>query len=72
MAQASLRIRAVLPEPSLFAHMKYGSRRWIRQKIRHLAPLDGCACVFEECSKISEKLLLEMIARRINISGSFI
>ena len=26
-AQASLRIRAVSPEPSLFAHMKYGSRR---------------------------------------------
>ena len=24
-AQASLHIRAVLPEPSLFAHMKYGS-----------------------------------------------
>ena len=26
-AQASLRIRAVSPEPSLFAHMKCGSRR---------------------------------------------
>ena len=26
-AQASLRIRAVSPEPALFAHMKYGSRR---------------------------------------------
>ena len=26
-AQASLRICAVSPEPSLFAHMKYGSRR---------------------------------------------
>ena len=25
-AQANLRIRAVSPEPSLFAHMKYGSR----------------------------------------------
>ena len=47
-AQASLRIRAVSPEPSLFAHMNYGSRRRVRQKIRHLAPLDGCACVFEE------------------------
>ena len=29
----------VLPEPSLFAHMKYGSRRKARPKIRHLAPL---------------------------------
>ena len=34
-AQASLRIRAVSPEPSLVAHMKYGSRRRVRQK--HLA-----------------------------------
>ena len=31
-AQASLRIRAVSPEPSLFAHMKYGSRRWVRRE----------------------------------------
>ena len=48
-AQASLRIRAVSPEPSLFAHMKYGSRRRVRQKIRYLDPLDDCACAFEEC-----------------------
>ena len=47
-AQASLRIRGVSPEPSLFAHIKYGSRRRLRPKIRHLAPLDGCACAFEE------------------------
>ena len=48
--QVSLYIWAVSPEPSLFAHMKYGSRRRVRQKIRHLAPLplDGCACAFEE------------------------
>ena len=47
-AQAGLRIRAVSPEWSLFANIKYGSSRRIRPKIRHLAPLDGCACVFEE------------------------
>ena len=47
-AQASLRIHAVSPEPSLFAHMKYGSRQRVRLKIRHLAPLDGWACAFEE------------------------
>ena len=47
-AQGSLRIRAVSPEPLLFAHMKNGSRRRVRPKIRHLAPLDGCACAFEE------------------------
>ena len=47
-AQASLRICAVLLEPLLFAHMKHGSRRRVQPKIRHLAPLDGCSCVFEE------------------------
>ena len=35
-------------EPSLFAHMKYGSRRRVLPKNRNLAPLDGCACAFEE------------------------
>ena len=39
---------AVSPEPLLFAHMQYGSRRRVRPKIRHLASLDGCACTFEE------------------------
>ena len=47
-AHASLRIGAVSSEPSLFAHMKYGSRPRVRPKIKHLAPLDGCACTFEE------------------------
>ena len=47
-AQTSLRIRAVSPESSLFAHIKYGSRQRVGPKIRHLAPLDGRACVFEE------------------------
>ena len=40
--------RRPAPEPSQFAHMKYGSRRRVWQNIRHLAPLDGCACAFEE------------------------
>ena len=39
---------AISPEPSLFAHMKYGSRQRVWWKMEHLAPLDGCACVFEE------------------------
>ena len=47
-AQASLRIRAVSPEPSLFAHMNYGSRRRVTPTIRYLAPVDGRACPFEE------------------------
>ena len=36
-AQVSLHIRTVSPEPSLFAHMKYGSRRRVHPKNRHLA-----------------------------------
>ena len=46
-AQVSLRFRADSPEPSLFAHMKYGSRRRGRPKIRYLATPDGCTCAFE-------------------------
>ena len=34
--------RSVSPEPSLFAHIKYGSRQRVRPKIRHVAPLDDC------------------------------
>ena len=40
-AQESLRIRAISPEPSMFAHIKYGSIRRARPQIRHLVPLDG-------------------------------
>ena len=64
-AQASLRIRAVSSEPSLFAHMKYGSRRRIRPNIRHLAPLDGCAWVFWRMS------LRRMKSAIISWDGSF-
>ena len=32
------------PLPSLFAYKKYGSRRRVWLKFRHLAPLDSCAC----------------------------
>ena len=42
--QASLRIRAVSPEPSLFAHTSSESRGTFRQKARSLAPLNGWAC----------------------------
>ena len=34
-------IRAVSPEPSLFAHIKYGSTRRVPPNIWHLATLDG-------------------------------
>ena len=45
----------VSPEPSLFAHMKHGSRRKVQPKIRHLAPMDGHACAFEEKCTEDEK-----------------
>ena len=47
--QASLRIRAVSPEPSLLAHTNIESRGTFRQKARSLAPLNGWACAVEIC-----------------------
>ena len=41
---ASLRIRAVSPEPPLLAHTSNESRGTFRQKARSLAPLNGWAC----------------------------
>ena len=47
--QASLRIRAVSPEPSLLAHTSSESRGTFRQKARSLAPLSGWACAVKMC-----------------------
>ena len=47
--QASLRIRAVSPEPSLLAHTSSESRGSFRQKARSLAPLNGWACTVKIC-----------------------
>ena len=47
--QASLRIRAVSPEPPLLAHTSIESRRTFRQKARSLAPLNGWACAVKIC-----------------------
>ena len=47
--QASLRIRAVIPEPSLLAHTSSASRGTFRQKTRSLALLNGWACAVEIC-----------------------
>ena len=47
--QASLRIRAVSPEPPLLAHISSESRRTFRQKTRSLAPLNGWTCPVEIC-----------------------
>ena len=47
--QASLRIRAVSPEPSLLAHTSSESRETFRQKTRSVASLNGWACAVEIC-----------------------
>ena len=47
--QASLRIRAVSPEPPLLAHTSSESRGIFRQKARSLAPQNGWACAVKIC-----------------------
>ena len=47
--QASLRIRAVSPEPPLLAHTSSESRGTFRQKASSLARLNGWACAVEIC-----------------------
>ena len=47
--QASLRIRAVSPEPPLLAHTSSKSKGTFRQKARSLAPLNGWACAVKIC-----------------------
>ena len=47
--QASLRIRAVSPEPSLLAHTSSESRGTFRQNARSLAHLNGWACAVKIC-----------------------
>ena len=47
--QASLRVRAVSPEPSLLAHTSSESRGTFRQTARFLAPLNGWACAVKIC-----------------------
>ena len=47
--QASLRIRAVSPEPPLLAHTSSESSETFRQKARSLAPLNGWACAIKMC-----------------------
>ena len=47
--QASLRMRAVSPEPPLLAHTSSESRGTFKQKSRSLAPLNGWACAVKIC-----------------------
>ena len=59
--QASLRIRAVSPEPSLLAHTSSESRGTFRQKARSLAPLNGWACAVKIChdGMLEDTILLD-------------
>ena len=47
--QASLRIRALSPEPLLLAHTSCESGGTFRQKARSLASLNGWACAVKTC-----------------------
>ena len=47
--QASLRIRAVSPEPPLLTHTSSESRGTFSPKARSLAPLNGWACAVKIC-----------------------
>ena len=47
--QASLRFRAVSPEPPLLAHTSSESRGTFRQKARSLVPMNGWACAVINC-----------------------
>ena len=47
--QASLRIRAVSPEPPLLAYTSSVSRGTFRQKARSLTPLNGWTCAVTIC-----------------------
>ena len=47
--QASLRIRAVSPEPPLLAHTGSELSGTFRQKARSLDPLNGWACAVKIC-----------------------
>ena len=47
--QASLRIRAVSPEPPLLAHTSNESTGTFKQKARSLGPLNGWACAVKMC-----------------------
>ena len=74
--QASLRIRAVSPEPSLLAHTSSESRGTFRQKTRSLAPLNGWACAVEICHdgmlEDTNSLDGAQIEVLLNVSGSII
>ena len=59
-------IREITPEPSLFAHMYYRTRRRFRPRISHLEPLSGCTCAFEECHYGRRKVPLSRVTAHMS------
>ena len=78
--QASLRIRAVSPEPSLLAHTSSESRGTFRRKARSLAPLNGWACAVKVChdgmledtNSLDSAHLMSDISQRWKIAEPFL
>ena len=69
--QASLRIRAVSPEPSLLAHTSSESRGTFRQKTRSLAPLNGWACAVKMCHDGMLEDTNSLVAARLMLNLTF-
>ena len=69
--QASLRIRAVSPEPPLLAHTSSESRGTFRQKARSLAPLNGWACAVKICHNGMLEDTNSLGAAHISIASHF-
>ena len=70
--QASLRIRAVSPEPSLLAHTSSESRGTFRQKARSLAHLNSWACAVEICHDGMLEDTNSLGAAQISFSDAFV
>ena len=49
--------------------MKSGSRRMVRPKIRHLAPLDGCACVWRMSLRRTKSTISHELAQLKSHTG---
>ena len=70
--QASLRICAVSPEPSLLTHTSSESRGTFRQKVRSLAPLNGWACAVKVCHDGMLEDTNSLDGAHLKVSGVFI
>ena len=75
--QASLRIRAVSPEPPLLAQTSSESRGTFRQKARSLVPLNGWACavndgMLEDTNSLDAAHIVKLGFSGVNIISAWI